>query len=382
MKTLFYRITQNGWIVLMYDKNKLLILILFVGMLQACGSDDKNQTNSLPSLEESQKVTNMIELGPVKNATVSIKSLDGFELATYRTQDNGEYTINIDELRKSINNYNSSLTYVRITTSGGIDTDPNDDGIYEQEEEVTIKGSVSGVIPVENLLSNEPNRTNLITTGVSEILGNTISVSEEQITKIAQSLGVEDINGDNEIDINDLLNYKMAEHQSRAEVYLRKRLLDNIHNGNLDGVVSFVNSTKLENSMVTPIPVRQTENNLVIKFAEVEINNFIQYGYINGDTTVSFIQYNSNDEIEIAANEVIYYQECLLDGECFKIQKLFFDGQNYFHDYAEYEPAPNIIDNDVTLTVLTNDLISLKEGVSDLERQIIEQKKYMEQFGG
>ena len=366
----------------MNEKNKLLISALFVGILQACGGGDKKQSDSLPLVEEPQEVTNMIELGPVKNASVSIKSLDGFELATYQTRDNGEYTIDIGELRKSIDNYNSSLTHVRISTSGGIDTDPNDDGIYEQEEEISIQGNVSVVLPVEKLLSNEPNRANLITTGVAEILGNTTSVAEEQIAKIAQSLGVEDINGDNEVNINDLINYKMAEHQSRAEVYLRKQLLENIHNGNLDGVASFVNSTKLENSMVAPILIRQTKNNLVIRFSEVEINNFIQYGYINDDSTVSFSQYYSNDEIEVASNEVLYYQECIIDGECFKIQKLFFDGQSYFHDYVEYEPAPDIIDNDANLSVLTNNLLSLKEGISELEKQIIEQRKYIEQFGG
>jgi hypothetical protein len=322
------------------------------------GSDSKNETPTptptpTPIPEpQSTTVEAGVELGPVKNATVTVESLDGHFFEDYITDENGNYTIDIDSIKKLINEYNSSIKYVRIISSGGTDTDPDDDGIIDEDEMKAVNGAVSGVIPIEKLFSDKAQNINLITTAVSNILGNTLSFTDEQIVKIAHELGAEDIDRDGLLTIDDLIYYKMAENESRAESYLRTTLLDHIHQNDAVKIDEFIKSSKLEFSTVNPVIINQSSTELNIKFSQITQEHYIQYGLKSDAVNVDFSQYYTDDTLTLAKNDVLYYQECSLSEGCYKIQKLFFDGNDIFHDYLEYEEKPESLNDNQKLTSL------------------------------
>lgn len=361
--------------------NKKINVFILISLLYGCGgSDSKNEIPSPPATPELQSNTIEagVELGPVKNATVTIESLDGHFFQDYITDENGNYTIDIDSIKKLINDYDSSIKYVRITSSGGTDTDPDDDGIIDEDEMKAVNGSVSGIIPIEKLFSDKAQNINLITTAVSNILGNTLSFTDEQIIKVAHELGAEDIDQDGLLTIDDLIYYKMAENESRAESFLRTTLLDHIHQNNAVKINEFIKKSKLELSTVNPVIINQSSTELNIKFSQVTQEHYIQYGLKNDAVNVNFSQYYTDDTLTLSKSDVLYYQECSLSEGCYKIQKLFFDGSDIFHDYLEYEEKPESLNDNQQLTALSATISDLVVDLTDLDEKIKEQENYID----
>jgi len=320
----------------MYRVVTITILSL---MMVSCGgggggSTDNNNPPAPPKVTKGK-----VELGPISGGNVVIKSLDGYELATYTTDRKGDYEIDIEELKNSINNYNSSLKLVRITSYGGVDTDVNDDGTHIQK---LVQGDVSGIIPVEKLLGNKTQNINLISTVIDKILKGTLNITEEQIIKIAKELGVSDINNDGNITIDDIIYYQMGKNESVAEDELRSNFLATIHENNTTKQDEIIDNIKYEFSTITPYI--KIENSFAsIAFDAYTNGNYIQYGIKNSNEDVKFQQYYTGELISIYQNDVLFFQECNLVYGCSKIQKVYFDGQKTFLDYLEV-PKLDILD--------------------------------------
>ena len=366
--------------------NKILttfILAITIVLLVSCGGGGSSSSGGgspssgggspssgggSPSTMKSAKV----ELGPVSGANVVIKALDGYELARYTTDGNGTYTINVDELNKTIRNYDSSMKFVRILAYGGIDTDVNDDKTYLQKE---VEGSVSGIIPVDKLLLEKEHVIHLISTAVDKVLGDTINISEEQIVKIAKELGLHDIDGDNNVTIDDLIYYQMFENESRAESELRDFFLDTIHENNTTEQESIVNNLKYEFALISP-NVSLEPNSALVSFDPVHDGHYIQFGIKRTDDNVTFSTYYTGSEVRLQTKDVLFFQECIVADNCSKIQKVYFDGQKVHIDYLEL-PSSNIIDTEKLNTLKAEEEELLKK-LEDLEKQkeAIDTKEY------
>ena len=339
----------------------ILLASLIIGSFLGCDPDPIETTNN--DITDDKKISKgTVQLGFTEGASVSINSLDGHTfIDNIITNENGEYSVNQFELKKAIADYNPSLKMLLIISDGGIDTDPNDDGVIVEDEKKEVQGKVKSIVPLEKFLDEKVQSVNLITTAISEIIGDVSEVSENQILQIAESLGVEDITGDGKITLDDLIYYQMEKHESKAESYLRTNFLDDIHNNNYENIKKFIKEIKMSQSIISPI-IKHSNNILTVKFSDLSSNNYIRYGLKEDSTEVSYTSY-SGEEIDVPTNSVLYFQECTESNECFKLQKVLYDGKNYFLDYLNYETVSEFFTN-------KNDLLTLKADVKTQEDKI------------
>ena len=344
----------------MRTKN-ILLTSLLIGSFLGCNPDPVETTNN--DITDNKKISlGTVQLGLTEGATVSINSLDGHTfIDNITTNSKGEYSVNQFELKKAIADYNPSLKMLLIISDGGIDTDPNDDGIIVEDEKKEVQGKVKSIVPLEKFLDEKVQSVNLITTAITEIVGDVSEVTEKQILQIAEALGVEDITGDGKITLDDLIYYQMAEHESKAESYLRTNFLDDIHNNNYEHIKSFIKEIKMSQSIISPI-VKHSNADLSVTFSDLSSNNYIRYGIKEDLVEVSYTSY-SGEEIDIPTNSVLYFQECTESNECFKLQKVLYDGKNYFLDYLNYETVSEFFTN-------KNDLLTLKAEIKTQEDKI------------
>ncbi|PKH87910.1 hypothetical protein [Colwellia sp. Bg11-28] len=370
----------------------ILIIILAALVTTACGSDktstqssdnvtiDKNEDDDIGIEhevvnlnEDTDKIVRVVNVeleGPVKNSMISVQSLDGFELLQSNSTDgNGRYSIDVEKLSHAIQQESDEIIFVRIVASGGEDTG---------NKNAIIKGSLSSLISVQQLTTLESHNVNLLTTGVSDVIGKMISVTAKKIEHVSFLMGVEDINGDHKVNIADLHLYKIAIHQSRAENYFRQHLLPNIMQGDNSGVDSFVVQTKQQNPTVLPV-IQKDESTLLISFTDVAEGNYIQYGYFTHGE-LAFTTYFKPDILTLNRDGILYYQECSGISECFKMQRILFDGIDYFHDYLEYETAPQVINDDV-ISSLENSLLATTQSIANLDEKIKDQEEDLKAIG-
>jgi len=328
---------------------KFIIILLSGYILSGCGEGGSSESTSSNSNAETSINTDtianaLVELGPVSGANVIIKALDGYELATYTTDNKGSYSINIQELKESINNYNSDMKFVRIISYGGVDTDVDDDGTHKQK---LVQGNVSGIIPLSKLLQSKEQRINLITTAIDKLIADTLNITEEQIIKIAEELGISDINGDNNITIDDIIYYRMAEHESSAEAELRAFFLATIHDSNTTEMNNIIEGIKYRFNIIRP-NIKLESKNALISFNATSLNNYIQYG-VKDSTDIKFKKYYIGEEITLHNLDVLFFQECNLVKNCSKIQKIYFNGSKFFVDYLK-KPSSNIFNKSTIKT--------------------------------
>ena len=324
------------------------------------------------------ETTGVLELGRTKDASVQISALDGHILMTLnRSEDNGIIRIDTVQLKQEVQSYDSTIKLVKIISMGGIDTDPNDDGITIDSEQKVVNGSISAIIPLEIIYKTNAYRINFITTAISSILADKINITEENIIHISKELGVEDINNDNTITMYDLYYYDMVENESKAESYLRTNYLDNIHNNDVKKLTTFVSNMKNTKSFIKPI-ITLNNSVLKVKFENLPRDGYIRYSLKEGENDLNYINYY-NEEINVPENNVLYFQECTLDNICYKKQKVLFDGVDYFIDYLNYEKPSELFTNRDELLALQNNVINTKRGltiinleIEKLENQLIE----------
>jgi hypothetical protein len=355
----------------------ILLTSLIIGSFLGCDPDPVETTNN--DITDDKKISKgTVQLGFTEGATVSINSLDGHTfMDNITTNSKGEYSVNQFELKKAIADYNPSLKMLLIISDGGTDTDPDDDGVIVEDEKKEVKGQVKSIVPLEKFLDEKVQSVNLITTAITELIGDVSEVSEQKILQIAEALGVEDITGDGKITLDDLIYYQMAEHESKAESYLRTNFLDDIHNNNYENIKIFIREIKMSQSIISPI-IKHDNNGLTVKFSDLSSNNYIRYGLKEDSTEVSYTSY-SGEEIDIPTDSVLYFQECTESNECFKLQKVLYDGKNYFLDYLNYETVSEFFTNKDDLLTLKADVKTQEDKINTVSEEIRELETKLEE---
>jgi len=327
--------------------NKKINILLFSLLLASCDNRSKNNPEvpvpvPAPPVAESEKSLGAVELGPVKGASISILALDGVTLATAITDDSGYFSVDADELKSSIESYNSELKFVKVISTGGVDTDPNDDGVIVKEEQIKVKGNVSGIIPIATLYKSTRYRINFISTALVSILEDENEVSDDQIIFIIKRLGVPDLNEDGKVDIDDLTAYSILGNNSLAETILRQGYLEYVHSGDKEAQKLFIEELKYEVGFTRPLITKSNES-YSISLSKTDINNTIYYGIVHDQNNPSFDQYNG-ETLTLNYNTAIYYQECSEIYGCYKLQKIFFYENAHYSEFDFDSVANNYLE--------------------------------------
>ncbi|MFK3864128.1 carboxypeptidase-like regulatory domain-containing protein [Pseudoalteromonas rhizosphaerae] len=301
-----------------------------------CGGGGKKEDSTITTdvpvvIQPPTQSSGTIELGPVKGATVSIQALDGYTLSTAITDDKGYFSVDTDDLKSSIESYNTDLKFVKVVSTGGIDTDPNDDGIIVESEQIEVKGNVSGIVPIATLYETSSYRINFISTALMTILEDITEISDEQLAYIIKRLGVPDINQDGKINIDDLTAYNIYEDSSLAETSLRESFLEYIHSGNKETQKLFIEELKYEVGFTRPLVTKNNEK-YAVSLSKTHTENTIFYGIAIDQNNPSFEQYDG-EELILNYNTAIFYQECSESYGCYKLQKIFFYEDTYYPEF-------------------------------------------------
>ncbi len=366
---------------------KSALMAIILTMITACdnnpntftmGSIETSDTKKDTPIQSNEKALGMVELGAVKGASISVQTLEGYPLATATTDDKGFFTIDIDSLKKTISRYGANIKFVKVIATGGVDTDPNDDGVIVDSEKKPVKGTVTGIVKLDTIYKTKKFRINFISTAVVDILGSETNVSDEQISYIAKRIGVHDTNADGKIDVQDLTDYKMRKDESVAEVQLRDGYLEHIHNGDVKSQKLFIDDLKYETGFTRPI-IKKMNGYYEVTLSKTDKNNTIYYATVIDSSKPSFEEYYGQ-QLNVNDNQALYYKECSKDYGCYKLQKVFFYADNYFLDY-DYEPIEG---NNKIIQNLTNlskaelrykkELKKLKELEAERDKMISDMK--------
>ena len=344
--------------------NKVIKLLPLIVILTSCGLfEDDDETGSSETQTEINNL-GMIELGPVRGATVSLQSLNGITLTTSITDDNGLFPVDIEVLKSAVERYGSELKFVKIVSTGGIDIDPNDDGVTDNGEELSVNGQVTGIVPLETLYEAKEYRINFISSALVDILDGRQEITEAQLAYIVQRLGVHDINEDGLIDIDDLTSYKIIDDNSVAETNLREGYLEYIHNGNNESQHLFVENLKYDIGFSKPLVTKKLDY-YAVNLSKTNKDNTIYYGIAVDENYPGFNEY-TGEELDLNFNEAIFYQECSPESGCYKLQKIFFYADTVYYDF-DYE---NIEDKTNDVMNIVSDLDTAREDDRILNQQI------------
>lgn len=184
------------------------------------------------SFVKTSTVSGVAQLGLISGATVKLFELPEMTLIA-ETQSSS-----------SAENYGAfsfsnvvldSDTYYFIESVGGIDTDPNNDGVVINEDNVDIKGSVKAISSGKNLLNNVVRITalsDLLVTFISTDKNAFENVSSSLLDEISQNL-IQDINDDEVVTVDDVLLFNPLEHTAKLKINYNdfaKGHINNIHN--------------------------------------------------------------------------------------------------------------------------------------------------------
>ena len=346
-------------------------------------TDDKNENP--PPIVSNIKKTNKVELGPIKGANVAISTLDGQQfLYSTVTDDYGKYTIDINQFKENLNYLSTYPDYVLVSSTNGLDIDPEDDGDFANSEPIPVNGTVKGIFKVSTLLNNNDLSINLISTAITNILKDKKNIDSEQIAYTARELGVEDINDDGKIDNKDVYLYNMSQDSSKIEDDLRKKYLGAIHKGDLQTIEEVTNKLKEQyNLMFIKFSINNAIANLTIE--PTKENSQILYK-INAKKGDLFTDIYSSP-ITLNINDYVVYKECK-DNSCSKMQIASFDGKKvhqYFlrkSDFGIYENVEymnnlrqKIIDNSKQIDTIENDISNLNKNIKEKDNSISEINK-------
>ena len=303
----------------------LLVPLIF---LPGCGGGGGGKSTTSSTLGSA---TNIAELGLIENADIEISTIEGDLLYEETTNSGGEYILDKDKLEAEAKKHSYDVTFLQITSTGGVDTDPDDDGNIVEDEKKDVNGLVKGIISYSDLIDNDGVRTNLITTAIADtIFESEIEISDDSLNKVANELGIEDTNSDGVINNKDSFVYDVVKDDSEVEGKLRSNgYLDSIHDGDETTRTEIVQA--MESSM-EPVTFQQTENNSSSSITLKPLNskNFILY-QVNRDANETLTENYShsiyNDEnVIVEQGQTLYVQECKDIENCYEEQVLYNGG--------------------------------------------------------
>lgn len=302
-------------------------------MLSACGGGSSNQGGGGTA---TKVLSHSVELGPIVGATVQIYT-PGSNILLYSTTTDadGHYLVDVKKLTDAFKQFTVKPTFLLVQATGGIDVDPNDDGIRQVNEAVKVKGLVSGIVPTEEFINKNGVRINLISSAITDILEGSTDITEERIGNLALDLGVKDINADGKITSMDVYNYEMFTHDSRAEQTLRFSYLSSLHSGDDAKSQQYIEILKDDLNAVR-LNVRYANGKAYLKLFKLKSANIVRYS-TNGVSVEVGTVYDGG-EIALAKDEILTYQECIsvADAHCFGEQVAYFDGS----EVRQYVPLP------------------------------------------
>ena len=365
--------------------NRIVYKSVLVLVLVGCGGGDSTTittttTTSPPPVVSNIKKVNNVELGPVQGANVAISTLDGQQfLYSTVTDENGKYTIDVNEFEKNLRSLTVYPNYVLVSATNGLDIDPEDDGDTTNSDPIPVDGTVKGIFKVSTLLNNEDLSINLLSTAIAEILEDKNKIDSEQIAYVAQELGLEDINGDGKIDNQDIYLYRMSEHSSEIEDKLRERFLGAIHNNNETTLQEVTDELREQyNLMFISYVVNGSVANLTIEHSKKDSQILYKVNAVKNDLFTDI--YSS--PIPLNKNDYIVYKECK-DNRCSTVQIASFDGSEvhqYFlriSDFGIYKDVAymnalrqSIIDNSKKVETIEVDIKNLNNEIEGSQEEI------------
>lgn len=290
----------------------------------ACDASRKTETVTTPETFTFQ-TENYIELGLISNATVTVTTLDqSHEFLQTNTDEHGLYTVDSVQLKQDIQNILGEIPeYLLVSATGGIDTDPDDDGIIVESEKVPLQGTVSSIINTQKFLDEDNLSVNLISTAIANLV-NTNNISQQKLTALTKSLGMTDINNDGKVDNSDVHEYSMLIHESKAEELLRKEYLATLHENNLDDGKQALDNIKKDQFLI------EVESEIIANTAYISLSTeyedlLVYYGknIKKGDVLSNLF----STPISLEKNQYIAYKACDGNRACGNLDVISFDGK-------------------------------------------------------
>lgn len=319
------------------------VLILFPIMISIIGCDNKDDVEPLGSdaivsnqinnsednntqdilettdTDETQyEIRNRVELGPVAYANVKIFTTNR-EIILYETttNDNGIYEIDRTKLLENVDSVLSERpSFVLIESTGGIDIDPNDDGIRD-ESRIEVLGKVKGLVDLNTLLTTSNLSINLLSTVIAEIIEE--EITEDKLTNTIINVGASDIDNNGVINNLDILKYQMAEDESNLESELRESILEKIHDNTVSTVIRDIQA----NYGVINYSYQINDDDTAI----IQLSSTTPISYkLNakkGDLLTSVYE----SPISLSKNEYLVYRSCNNQGNCSPVSLISFNGR-------------------------------------------------------
>ena len=286
-------------------------------------STSNGETNP-PNNVEIDSILGNVELGAVKDASVTIYTLDeSYALYSTTTDEYGQYKINIQELKDELNGLSSTPKYLKIVALGGTDIDPNDDGKIESSKFIEVKGKVVGLVSTQSLLEKGTVNINLISTVLAELLAKQETLDEETINNVLVQLNMEDINQDGKVTLEDVVSYRMVENDTATEESLRLQYLRYIHAGKENLQKQYVELLQDDTSFVTVKVTKLEDDKISVKFKPLNKSNTIRYATSNIDDSKDLPNVDSEGSYVLSNGTMIIYQECQSNGVCYKREKIY-----------------------------------------------------------
>ncbi len=316
---------------------EILATIIAVVFLAGCGggSDEEKSSPSPPPPSPPDPPPSPvwsggnITLGPVKDATVNIypfqSNYKDYSLFQTTSDNNGKISVDVSVIEQKISDYGLSPQYLLIVSHGGIDTDPNDDGLSVASEFKTVSSNVFGLAHAANLSSLTKFNVNLISSAMVDFFLGQNELEKEEIETFLTSLGFTDQDNNGVINLDDVIHYDMIQDESTVEDTLRTLYLDYIHSGDQvmqELVLTNLTERKGVYRIKTPF---QNEHRIDIEIYPKHDQGQLEYYY--ADNSSSVIKNEDTRYITISLNtgEGIYFRECLEDN-CGKYELMYYDG--------------------------------------------------------
>ena len=370
-------------------KSFQLFIVIVFGILMILGSGEDNKTSSNsanpPATDNTDNTppivkkttTGVIELGKIEGGAVTIEALDGYVLMTLSdTGKSGEITIDIEELKSKVSDYDSSIKLVKIISTGGVDTDPNDDGIIIESEKKEVYSSIEAILPLTLLYSTDGYHVNFMTSFVADILKDisTEDIDKEYLDFLVNELGMYDVNQDGKITVEDIIYYDMVNNDSDLEAELRTTYLETFHtnsssetNVQEDIVQEDIVNDYKKYIGLSKVKVDFSNNQFSVKIIKSNKNNKILYGVSSTINELELEEY-SNIEFTVENDDVLMFIECISDDECYHEQKVYFlDNKFYYNNAPEKIPESNFLSLVESIQNRDKKIKELEEEIKELE---------------
>jgi uncharacterized protein (DUF1800 family) len=210
---------------------KFFVITLFSFILSSCINPiDLFYSDGDSDAISSSTSSSYVALGPISNADIKIYTLSGTQIGSGKTtiysQNIDTTLINGDRKLNSINgrsvgkfnltNFDASLLsnddLVKIVVAGGIDIDPNDDGVVDNNIK-QLKGKLYGFVSVADIKNNKVVINALTTIGAATIGTETNSITiKNKLNKLANHYFKSSLDGDSDVDFKELYSYNPSIH--------------------------------------------------------------------------------------------------------------------------------------------------------------------------